>query len=161
MRALSSGTTARWPSHPRGTFRLRRGPARSGRSRIRGRYARRRRAPARRSSRSLAGWRTRLFPTRCGFETGATGRERGFDVDDTQLAIDPLTVCGHEPDEVDRLSRDGDVGVVSTGNAHCISVAHDPHERGLVSSPVDTLDAERGRRHIEEDVELLEHRCVL
>src|SRR5258708_171457 len=107
---------------------------------------------------TTADWLVICLPSPCGgFETRSGGSESGLHVDYAHLSVLSFAVSCHEPNEVDGMSWNGHVRVVTVRHAHRIPIAHDTDEVRLLALRVDALDAERRRRHVKEHVELFKH----
>src|SRR5258706_16380272 len=91
-----------------------------------------------------------------GFEARLRGAEGRLDVHDAELAIFAFALRRHHPDEVDRVAGTRNVRVVALGNDDGIAVRDHADEFGGLAVGVRELDAVGGRRHVEENVELLE-----
>jgi hypothetical protein len=76
------------------------------------------------------------------------------------LAVDDFAMCGHDPDEVQGCTRNGDVGMVSLWQKNRVAIAYHLYLCGADSIGVDQLESEGRRGHVDEHVYLLEHRGV-
>src|ERR1700712_3869061 len=95
-----------------------------------------------------------------GVAEGGSGEAR-IDLDDTPLPVDDLAVRDHDPDEIEAVARDSDVGVVAGGEQDGVALADDVDLRGGDVAGVDELETEGGRGHLDVDVDLFEHGGVL
>src|SRR6266478_9890873 len=85
----------------------------------------------------------------------------GVNLHHTPLAVDNLAMRSHDPDKIQCCTGNSDVGMVSLRQKDSVAVAHHLNLRCTDSIRVDQLEPEARRRHVDEYVDLLQHRGML
>src|SRR5215216_7523169 len=99
-----------------------------------------------------------LPPRPRGLKPRPARRVFGLHVDDPELTVLAFANGGHHPEEIDRAAGRGDVRVIALRHDHQIAFAHDDRKLGLARVGIDQLNAPGGRRHVDVEVSLFEHR---
>src|ERR1700730_8693893 len=91
------------------------------------------------------------------FETRTALLKAGLNIHHSELAVHSFAMSRHRPQKSDGMPRHRYVRMVSTRNQHGIAVTHYRHQFRVLGIVIYELYSTRGIRHIEVDVNLLEH----